>query len=88
MTPLHVAAEKGDRLDIVKYLIGKGADINIKDYSGVRYGPSHCSCICDMMDRYFMKITVQSYKYAFIVWQTCRPRNLQLKSIVRCGCGQ
>ena len=36
MTPLHVAAEKGDRLDIVEYLIGKGADINIKDYSGVR----------------------------------------------------
>ena len=35
MTPLHVAAEKGDRLDIVKYLISKGADINIKDDSGV-----------------------------------------------------
>ena len=37
MTPLHVAAEKGDRLNIVKYLIGKGANINIKDYSGVRF---------------------------------------------------
>ena len=35
MTPLHVAAEKGDRLDIVKYLCEKGADINIKDQSGV-----------------------------------------------------
>ena len=35
MTPLHVAAEKGDRLEIVKYLIDKGADINITDYSGV-----------------------------------------------------
>ena len=34
MTPLHVAAEKGDRLDIVKYLC-KEADINIKDCSGV-----------------------------------------------------
>ena len=35
MTPLHVAAEKGDRLDIVEYLIKNGADINIIDYSGV-----------------------------------------------------
>ena len=35
MTPLHVAAAKGDRLNIVKYLISKGADINIKDYNGV-----------------------------------------------------
>ena len=35
MTPLHVAAEKGDRLDVVKYLLYKGADINIKDYSVV-----------------------------------------------------
>ena len=35
MTPLHVAAEKGDRLDIVQYLIGEGADINIKDSCGV-----------------------------------------------------
>ena len=35
MTPLHVAAEKGDRLDIVKYLCEEGADINIKDCSGV-----------------------------------------------------
>ena len=35
MTPLHVAAEKGDRLEIVEYLIKKGADINIKDNSGV-----------------------------------------------------
>ena len=35
MTPLHVAAEKGECLDIVKYLISKGADINITDDSGV-----------------------------------------------------
>ena len=35
MTPLHVAAEKGDRLDIVKYLISKEADINITDDNGV-----------------------------------------------------
>ena len=35
MTPLHVVAEKGDRLDVVKYLLDKGADINIKDYNGV-----------------------------------------------------
>ena len=35
MTPLHVAAEKGESLDIVKYLIDKGADINIKDDNGV-----------------------------------------------------
>ena len=35
MTPLHVAAEKGDSLDLVKYLVGKGADINIEDYCGV-----------------------------------------------------
>ena len=35
MTPLHVAAEKGECHKIVKYLIDKGTDINIKDYSGV-----------------------------------------------------
>ena len=35
MTPLHVAAEKGDRLDIVEYLLDKRADINIRDYNGV-----------------------------------------------------
>ena len=35
MTPLHVAAEKGDRLDIVKYLVDNGADINSKDDNGV-----------------------------------------------------
>jgi len=36
MTPLHVAVERG-RFKIVdqRYLIGKGADINIKDNSGV-----------------------------------------------------
>ena len=35
MTPLHVAAKKGESLDIVKYLIGKDADINITDENGV-----------------------------------------------------
>ena len=37
MTPLHVAAERGDRFNIGKYLIGKGADINIQDKNGVNY---------------------------------------------------
>ena len=35
MTPLHVAAEKGECLDVVEYLIDEGANINIKDYNGV-----------------------------------------------------
>ena len=35
MTPLHVAAEKGESLEIVEYLIGRGADINIKNDNGV-----------------------------------------------------
>ena len=35
MTPLHVAAEKGESLDIVEYLISKEADINITDDNGV-----------------------------------------------------
>jgi len=35
MTPLHVAVEKGDRLGIVRYLLGKGADIDIKNARGV-----------------------------------------------------
>ena len=35
MTPLHVAAEKGESLEIVKYLIDRGADINIKNNNGV-----------------------------------------------------
>ena len=43
MTPLHMAAEKGDRLNIVKYLIGEEADINIKDYSGVSETQLHTS---------------------------------------------
>ena len=35
MTPLHMAAERGC-FDVVKYLvIDKGADVNIKDDSGV-----------------------------------------------------
>ena len=52
MTPLHVAAEKGDRLDIVEYLISKEADINITDDNGVSKTTLvigqvclvHCSC--------------------------------------------
>ena len=35
MTPLHVAAQRGERISIVTYLVGKGADINIKDNNGV-----------------------------------------------------
>ena len=35
MSPLHVAAEKGECREIVEYLIDKGTDINIKDYNGV-----------------------------------------------------
>jgi len=31
---MHVAAERG-HLDVVKYLVGQGADINIKDDIGV-----------------------------------------------------
>ena len=38
MTPLHVAAERGCVI-IVKYLVGKGGDINIQDENGV-----HCDC--------------------------------------------
>ena len=35
MTPLHVAAKKGECRKIMKYLIDKGVDINVKDHSGV-----------------------------------------------------
>ena len=35
MTSLHVAAKKGECLEIVKLLVAKGADINIKDNNGV-----------------------------------------------------
>lgn len=31
MTPLHVAAQRGDRISIVKYFLDQKADINIKD---------------------------------------------------------
>ena len=34
MTPLHVAAER-DHFKIVQFLVGKGADVNTKDNSGV-----------------------------------------------------
>ena len=35
MTSLHVAAKRGEALEIVELLISKGADINIQDYNGV-----------------------------------------------------
>ena len=35
MTFLHVAAKKGECIEIVKKLIQKGADINIQDKNGV-----------------------------------------------------
>ena len=35
MTPLHVAAERGGRFNILKYLADSEADINIKDNDGV-----------------------------------------------------
>ena len=34
MTPLHIAVE-GAHTEIVKYLVDREADINIKDYNGV-----------------------------------------------------
>ena len=34
MTPLHCAAGGGD-VDMVRYLVGAGGDINIKDVDGV-----------------------------------------------------
>ena len=35
MTPLHVAAKKGESLDIVEHLIHRGADINIQNNNKV-----------------------------------------------------
>ena len=35
MTPLHVAAKKGECRTIMEYLIDKGTDINIQDHNGV-----------------------------------------------------
>ena len=35
MTPLHVAVERGDRINILKYLLKKGAEIDITDDYGV-----------------------------------------------------
>ena len=35
MTPLHVAAKRGECHEIVKYLIDQGTDINIQDDNGV-----------------------------------------------------
>ena len=34
MTPLHCAAPHG-HVDVVRYLVDKGADLNIKDEDGV-----------------------------------------------------
>lgn len=33
LTPLHLAAERGD-LNLIKYLMGRGADINIPNFDG------------------------------------------------------
>ena len=35
MTPLHLAAQRG-RYNLVGYLVGKGANVNIQDLNGVR----------------------------------------------------
>ena len=35
MSPLHVAAKKGECCEIVEYLVNKGTDINIEDFNGV-----------------------------------------------------
>ena len=35
MTPLHVAVERGDRINIIKYLLNKRAAIDITDKHGV-----------------------------------------------------
>ena len=35
MTPLHVAVERGDRINIMKYLLNKGAAIDVTDKHGV-----------------------------------------------------
>ena len=37
MTPLHLAAESG-RIEILNFLVGKGADINVQDDNGVITG--------------------------------------------------
>jgi len=36
MTPLHLAAE-GGHSKVVNYLLGQGADVNIRDHNGVNY---------------------------------------------------
>ena len=36
MSPLHVAAERGGRLNIVEYLVKKEAKINIQDNNKVK----------------------------------------------------
>jgi len=33
-TPLHEAAERG-KVDVLRYFMGKGADVNVKDKDGV-----------------------------------------------------
>ena len=83
MTPLHVAAEKGDRFDIVKYLSVKGADINITDDNGVSETTTDRTesalsivqvYIYDMMmDRYSPMLTFKPMALticASIAWQT------------------
>ena len=53
MSPLHVAAKKGECREIVEYLINKGTDINIKDYNGV----SETIVLCPL----FIYFAVQSF---------------------------
>lgn len=43
-TPLHVAARNG-KADTVRYLVDKGADINIKDDDGVSESDYHSLCV-------------------------------------------
>ena len=76
MTPLHVAAEKGDRLDIVEYLISKEADINITDDNGVSETNDRTGVPCPlfmlkMMDKYSWMLTFKPMTLTNGTWQTC-----------------
>ena len=50
MTPLHVAVDRA-YIGIVKYLVGRGADINIQDDNGVNI----CMSSCRQIDLMFWK---------------------------------
>ena len=47
MAPLHVAAERGDRISMVNYLVDQGADINIKGDNRVSKIVSERVNLCD-----------------------------------------